>query len=693
MGRGKVFVLTQLGMESRRVKPVSKLGVFRDRHCGEWGMLSIARISGLFPARDAVRCDRRLRRLRGHFGGSVIMRRRLSGSVSIVVLLLAGSAVAQPSPTPLTLGQSLQGSMGPEDPVLESDDSSYELFQVQAPPGQLVTVTLTSSAFQPIVAVGDEIDEACEACVATVGEKDKPAVVSKMVPASGLLQIRANTMDKGDRGPFTIRATASQPPRISARPLPFGQSVSDALGRDDAVTNDGTWVDAYSVRLAANQEIQLDLTSDDFDPKLELLTPAGAKVAEDDDGGPGTSARIRYVVPGGGLYQVRVTAVSSAEVGNYTLTTGLRQALLPMPAPVSLNLGEAISGVISSMTPHYEANGEDVYAVRYGVRLEAGKAYKIALDAASGSGLDPKIAVGKIAADGSLDSLAEDDDGGGDTNAFLRYRPETTGAYVLEAQKVGRGNGSYRLRVDQAAPDRTPAPSRALRLGQSISGELIDGNARLAATDALFNTYSIDLRAGQRVYVKMEKQGDSNLDPLLEIGAVTSPAFQALARDDDGGGGLNARMRFTAPSDGTYIIRATAGEPTQVGQYRLDVSEMPATIVPPSPARAKLGETIRGTLGPSDPLRNDSHYFDRYVFDGRLGETYEIAVNAETFDVMVGARQIDRVDDDYVSDDDGGGGTNAKLIYTVTASGPQIIRVTTIAETAGGDYTLLIIKK
>jgi hypothetical protein len=60
---------------------------------------------------------------------------------------------------------------------------------------------------------------------------------------------------------------------------------------------------------------------------------------------------------------------------------------------------------------------------------------------------------------------------------------------------------------------------------------------------------------------------------------------------------------------------------------------------------------------------------------------------------MVGARQIDRVDDDYVSDDDGGGGTNAKLIYTVTATGPQIIRVTTIEETAGGDYTLLIIKK
>lgn len=621
------------------------------------------------------------------------MRRLWLGSVSFFVLLVAGPVMAQPGPRPLTLGQPLQSSMGPEDPVLQGDDSSYELFQVQAPKGQLVTVTLTSTAFQPIVAVGAEIDEACEACAASVGETDKPAVVRKIVPASGVLQVRANTMSKGDRGAFTILATASPPPRISARPLPFGQGISELLDSKDGVSDEGASVDAYAVRLAADQEIQLDLTSDDFDPKLELLTPAGAKVAEDDDGGPGTSARIRYVVPRAGVYQVRVTAIGSEQGGNYSLMTGLRQPLPPMPAPISINLGQAVGGEISGVTPRYEADGEEVYAVRYGVRLEAGKAYKIALNAAGGSDLDPKIAVGKIASDGSLDSLAQDDDGGGGTNALLRYRPETSGTYVLEVQRAGRGDGSYLLMVEQATADRTPEASQALRLGQNVSGELRDGGARLAATDALFNTYSIALRAGQRVNVKMEKDGDANLDPLLEIGLLTSAAFQALASDDDGGQGLNARLKFTAPSDGTYIIRATAGEPTQEGQYRIGVSDMPVSIVAPFPSRAKFGETIRGNLGANDPLRNDSQYFDRYVFNGQVGETYEITASAESFDISVGARQIDRVDDDYVSDDDGGGGTNAKLIYTVTASGPQIIRVTTIEESAGGDYTLLIIKR
>ena len=640
-----------------------------------------------------MRCGQQARPFQGPQCGCIIMRRFWFGSASILVFALTGPVMAQSTPRPLVLGQPIQSVMGPEDPVLQSDESSYELFQVQAPKGQLVTVTLTSTAFQPIVAVGEEMSEECEACATSIGETDKAAVARKIVPVSGMLQIRVNAMNKGDRGAFTLLATASAPPRISARPLPFGQSVSEALDGSDAVTDDGAMVDAYAVRLAADQEVQLDLSSDDFDPKLELLTPAGAKVAEDDDGGPGTNARIRYTVPRAGLYQVRVTAVGSDDGGTYKLSTGLRQALPPMPTPIALTLGQAVNGAITESTARYEVDGEDVQAVRYGLRLEAGKVYRVSLTAASGSELDPKVAIGKIATDGSLDAVAQNDDSGTGSNAMLRFRPESTGNFVLEAQRVGSANGAYRLMVEQAASDRAPEASQPLRLGQAISGELRDGGARLAATDTLFNTYSIGLRAGQRVNVVMDKNDEANLDPMLEIGLLSSVAFQPLAKDDDGGKGVNARIKFTAPSDGTYIIRATANEAAQDGAYTIGVSEMPASIVPPFPARAKFGETIRGNLGPTDPLRNDSQYFDRYVFNGQVGETYEITANSESFDVLVGARQIDRVDDDYTSDDDSGGGTNAKLVYTVTTSGPQIIRVTTVEEAAGGDYSLLIIKK
>jgi hypothetical protein len=46
--------------------------------------------------------------------------------------------------------------------------------------------------------------------------------------------------------------------------------------------------------------------------------------------------------------------------------------------------------------------------------------------------------------------------------------------------------------------------------------------------------------------------------------------LQSLAKDDDGGGNLNAQLSFRPPSDGTYHILATAlnGQP---GDFTLRV--------------------------------------------------------------------------------------------------------------------------
>lgn len=654
----------------------------------------MARKSGLFLIRyGEVRCGQRLHPSQGPRCGCDIMRRLWLGSVSILVFAVAGPVFAQPSPRPLVLGQPVQSTIGPEDPVLESDNSSFEVYQIEAPKGHLVTVTMTSSAFQPVLAVGEEISEECDGCAASIGETDKPATIRKVVPASGLLQVRANTMNDGERGPFTLVATATVPPRISARPLPFGQNVTETLDAKDAVNDDGAFVDAYAVRLAANQEVQLDLSSDEFDPKLELLTPAGAKVAEDDDGGAGTNSRIRYIVPRAGLYQVRVLSVGSMQTGSYTLNTGLRQRLAPMPAPVTIALGKPVNGVMDATTPRYEADDEEIVAKRYVVTMNQGKVYRVSLSAQENSGLDPKLAIGSVGLDDSFEVLESDDDSGGGNNALLRFRPKETRAYVIEAQQLGKTGGAYELIVDEASNERSPEPPQTLQLGSVVSGELRDGGARLLTSDALFKTYLVALRAGQKVVINMDKAEDANLDPKVEIGLLGSSAFEVAAEDDDGGEGLNAKLKFVAPSNGTYMIRATASESVNTGGFTIGIREVPPSGPPPFPMKAKFGETIKGSLGANDPMRNDSYFYDRYVFNGQVGETFEITANAESFDIIIGARQIDRVDDDYASDDDSGGGTNSKLLYTVTTSGQQVIRVTSVEDSVSGDYSLLIIKK
>jgi hypothetical protein len=640
------------------------------------------------------------------------MRNLLLCSVSIIAGVAGSAAFAQSgarpavampappvstqSPTPgaisATIGQTIRGTIGPEDPKLTSDRSSYEVYRVRVPAGQRLVATLTTSAFQPVLGIGERTDDECDACTINVGETDKPAVGSKFMPQGGFLEVRVNTMNEGETGNFTLALTATTPTPLASQPIVFGQSKTGALTASDASTGDeDAATDAYALRLTAGQQVQIDLSSSDFDPKLELFSPSGESVAEDDDGGAGNSARIRFTAPRAGTYQIRAMALQSGGLGAYTLRAGARPPVVPMPAPRPLVLGTAVAGAISAATPSYENEGEETRAVRYSFNATAGNVYKITATKRNGSELDPRVSVGKLR-NGALEEPASDDDGGGDMNSSLRFRPTAAGVYVVEVTAVGETLGDYDVKVTQAPPDRAPGNPIAVTLGTEYKGVLADGGPR-RSDDTLFAGYSVALKAGDRVTVHMKKDGDTNLDPKLEIGRGTLSAFEQIVEDDDGGADLNARIRFVAPSDGTYIIRATTIAAGNEGAYTFKVENTPAQVIPPAPTAIQSGQVVRGALAITDPSLNDQTYYDRYVFTGQVGETYEISVNAEPFDVIVGARSALREDDDYMTDDDGGGGTNAKLSYTVTTAGPQTIRITSLGEEAVGDYTISVLKK
>ncbi len=623
------------------------------------------------------------------------MRALLLSSVSILSGVLAGQAMAQTAaagPRTIAIGQTVTSTIGPEDPKLSSDQSSYEIYRVQVPAGRRVTGTLTSSAFQPVLGLGVNVNDACEGCSINVGETTKPAVVSRTMTSAGTLEFRVNTMSAGDTGSFTLAVAAIVPPTLAAQPITFGQSKTGALTTGDATSGDENLpTDAYALRLTANQQVQIDLSSPEFDPKLELHAPGGEKVADDDDSGPGTSARIRFTAPRAGLYQVRAMSLSDSGLGAYTLRAGTRPPVVPMAAARPLALGTATAGAITATTPTYEADGEETVGVRYSFSATAGTTYKITATKGSGSELDPKVSVGKLV-NGVIDSPAIDDDGAGELNSALRFRPTSSGVYVIEVGRAGETTGTYSVKVVQSPPDRAPGNPVPVTIATDVKGTLADGGPR-NSEDVLFNGYSVTLTAGQRVTVHLKKDGDSNLDPKVEIGRGTLSAFEKIGEDDDSGAEVNARLRFVAPADGTYIIRAMALAANGEGNYVLRVEDTPPAIMPPAPTPIQIGQQVRGSLAATDPTLNDSTYYDRYVLNGAIGETYEISVNAEPFDVIVGARSSLREDDDYTTDDDSGGGTNAKLSYTITTPGPQTIRVTSLGEEGVGDYTISIVKK
>ena len=131
-------------------------------------------------------------------------------------------------------------------------------------------------------------------------------------------------------------------------------------------------------------------------------------------------------------------------------------------------------------------------------------------------------------------------------------------------------------------PERAIAPPRVpygeipeptpIAAGQTLHGSLDDGGTVLQ-NGSLYHDYSIDLAAGQSVVVTVRgghslTEGCCNLDVNLELlrdGAV-------VARDDDGGGGFDARLPWTAPAAARYVLRvSTAGSGRKRGPYDVHV--------------------------------------------------------------------------------------------------------------------------
>jgi serine/threonine-protein kinase len=81
--------------------------------------------------------------------------------------------------------------------------------------------------------------------------------------------------------------------------------------------------------------------------------------------------------------------------------------------------------------------------------------------------------------------------------------------------------------------------------------------------------YQVKLAAGKTYVIDMVSPNPKALDPYL---VLTDDAGKKLAEDDDSGGGLNARIIFRVPQDGTYRIRATSFNGGR-GDFTLSVRE------------------------------------------------------------------------------------------------------------------------
>jgi hypothetical protein len=126
---------------------------------------------------------------------------------------------------------------------------------------------------------------------------------------------------------FQTLATNAQSRVYSPIPLTPGKNISDKLSNQDIPTGQGGFARDYIVQLEAGSQLTIDLTSNNFDTLVYLITSEGTTVAENDDGPDGTSNSLLFArITKSGTYYIRVRSFGEVANGNFTLKVTLLKA-------------------------------------------------------------------------------------------------------------------------------------------------------------------------------------------------------------------------------------------------------------------------------------------------------------------------------------------------------------------------------
>lgn len=390
-------------------------------------------------------------------------------------------------------------------------------------------------------------------------------------------------------------------------------------------------------------------------------------------------------------------------------------AVLPLPlaGQIPIRVSQAVTGRLTISDQQFRDGS------RYKMYAFVGnKGDSVTADMTSDD-LDPNL----ILADADGNPLIKNDDGGGNCNARISYVLPAAGNYRLYANSSAQAElGEYRLSLKKG---RTPAASDTtchgfgqvaglIQVGQTVNGQLTTNDPLLTSDSSYYQRWILPLEANQAVTVDLESD---DFDAYL---ILTKGRGEKLAENDDGGGGCNARLVWTAQDDhpvrvvvntarklqtGKFIVRVTEGmspvEPKGTCRFRTAAaaaapSSAPAPPSAPAPSAApaggmrpiRVGQTVTGELTASDSLYADTTYYQFWQFTAPRDTAITIDLASDDFDPVLIIRGLDS----SVVNDDGGPGCASRVSMAFPGTGPYTILVNTTSDPyrQAGRFTLSI---
>jgi hypothetical protein len=280
----------------------------------------------------------------------------------------------------------------------------------------------------------------------------------------------------------------------------------------------------YSVRNTENSFLTVE-TSGSIDTYIEAYDSSRNLIAEDDDGGESSNARVDFFASAGTTYLFKVRGYDESISGPYRIWASNR----PLPRPSELRFGALTSGTLAE-------GGEQWYSVR-----ATSGGFVVA--ETFGDSFDTYL----VAYDSSWKVIAENDDGGEDTNSRIELFVESGKTYIFKLIAYGGGSGPYQISASfEAIPPDTERNTERSRAVAARLGEAIPVFLR-AQSESRWYRYDV-ARNGTTLVV----QTRGNLDTYLTLYDARG---NKIAEDDDGGENYNASISQRLNS-GTVFIEA-----------------------------------------------------------------------------------------------------------------------------------------
>jgi hypothetical protein len=501
---------------------------------------------------------------------------------------------APTSATAITIGQTVRG--------LINNDSAVKTYSLQGAEGKEISVQmrrLSGDLLTYVYVVAVDSGQT----LAQGTDNNGVAELTTVLPASGSFAVvatRAGQQTGITTGEFTL--TIAKPGETPPLPSAFQNYATLNYGDTPTGTIDSTtFVVPYVFTAQTGDIIQATLTtvegSGDLDPYLLLQDVDTKTLAEDNNSGGGTTARLQAVIPQTGQYALIATRTDlekGTTSGQFKLEFN-KVAAPPSTKPVSI--GTLISVGAAQA-------GDSTASVGAIYRFESSAEAAVNVDISTPDGFSSV----NVLTNSDFVQLAAS------SGAIPTTALPKEGTYYIFIIRSGGPNqaavGTYTLTLQGNITPPPTLPPNTLTFGEPMTGTITN--------DIYQQRYVIQAKAGMSLTVTAEAAEGSTLDPLI---GVTDSDNNVLGVNDDSAQGIaNASLNVTIPKDGLYnivVTRAQEAAGTTTGDFVLTVN---VVNTQPDLLPIRYGGIVNAEI-------TNEQFLYYYTFSGKVGDIISIKMN------------------------------------------------------------------